>query len=403
MHYNIWVFHHYADPPDGHWTGTYDLYKFLSRRGHDVTVYSSSFSHYTRTDERLGPREKSREEIFGGVRFVFVKTPPYQKNDYQRAWNMFLFGVRAYVQGSRRKPRPDIIVGSTPHPFCALSALQLAKKMHCRFFLELHDLWLEYLLDTAMISRKGLLARAVGAVDRRLYAGADRVLTLWPGMGDYLADCGVAREKIAWIPMGVDFEDGPVAAAKNGGCGGEAVLVMCAGRFGPASNVGEILEAVVLLKSCGRTDIRFAFLGDGPEGDRLRGYVRENGLTTVEFRGLVPKADIPRHLAEADILVAGLPAIPTYARYGTIPTKVIDYLAANRPIVYITDAPQDMVTRAGAGLIAPPGDAAALARTFVKLADMGAAARSAMGERGVAYLRENHDLARLASKLENLL
>ena len=74
MKKTIWLYHHYADPPDGHWTNHFDLFELMVRKGYRVTIFSSSFSHYSREENRLKPNEKFRVQNFSGVRFIFIKT-----------------------------------------------------------------------------------------------------------------------------------------------------------------------------------------------------------------------------------------------------------------------------------------------------------------------------------------
>lgn len=406
MNKKIWIFHHYADPPDGHWTGTYDLYKFLVRKGYRITVFSSSFSHYSRKDPRLKPHEKHREQNFGGMQFVFVKTYPYARNDWRRVLNMLTYAFRAYGIASRRTEEPDYIIGSTPHPFCALAGLTLARKKGIPFYLELHDLWLQYLLDTKRLGAHNPVSMGLLYLDKLLYRGAVNIFALWPKMHEYVEQLGISRDKIVWMPLGVDFESlGAVPDSKAGPSAGPAgsFTIMCAARFGPESNIDEILKAAKILRDGGKEWIRFKLFGAGPEEERLRKYREEHNLTNVVFAGLVPKEDIPRYLKEADACIAGLPDVPTYRKYGTIPTKVLDYLSSNRPIIFITSLEKSLVHEAGSGLIVPPGNPEALARAAVSLAERSPEERARMGENGINYLREHHDLKLIAERLESCL
>src|SRR5438132_6360353 len=110
---NVWFFSHYAEPPDGQWTATHDLAKYLVKRGHAITVFSSSVDHYTRKDTRLGRTSVSEVRYFDGVRFVLVKTLLYRRNDWRRLLNMMSYSVNSIAAGFRLKDRPDVIVGSS--------------------------------------------------------------------------------------------------------------------------------------------------------------------------------------------------------------------------------------------------------------------------------------------------
>lgn len=397
---NIWILHHYADPPDGHWTGTFDLYKFLARKGHRITILSSSFSHYSREDPRLEAGEKYREQTHDEIRFIFVRTAPYVRNDWRRALNMLSYAWRSYAWGIRQGERPDIIVTATPHPFGAYAALRLARRFRVPLLLELHDLWLDYLLDTKMMTPMNPAYRFVRWLETSCYRYARRILMLWPQMDLYLAHYGVPKEKIVWTPLGVDFETlEPIPPRSR--TNGQPFVAICTGSFGPASNVWEIVESAKILKS--QEQIRFVLVGGGSEKEKLVQFVKENRLTNVEFRGIVPKERIRSCLGEADVCIAGLPDIPNYRKYGTIPTKLIDYLTSNRPTLFITSIKDNLVERAGAGMTVPPNSPALLAEAILKLSRMSDEERARMGRSGIAYMKENHDLKKLADRVESLL
>lgn len=85
----IWVLNHYAESPSGMATRTFDLARELVRRGHHVTVFASSFSHSRLRDERIAPRWRLfLTEDYDGVRFVWIRTVPYQRNNWRRIVNM---------------------------------------------------------------------------------------------------------------------------------------------------------------------------------------------------------------------------------------------------------------------------------------------------------------------------
>lgn len=336
------------------------------------------------------------------MKFVFVRTTPYHKNGWRRALNMVSYGIRAYRWGSSQKERPDVIIATTPHPFCIFAASRLAKKLKVSFLMELHDLWLDYLLDTKMMSASNPLYRILKWMEVYCYRQAKKILILWPQMDLYLERFGVPKEKIVWTPLGVDFFS--LAPPPSKRCqNGDHFIVMCTARFGPASNVDEILQAARLLKERGENRFRFVLIGGGPQKETLEQYTRDHQLNNIEFRGMIPKGDIPKHLLEADVCIAGLPDIPNYRKYGTIPTKVVDYLFANRPTIFITSIRDSLVEKAGAGFVVPPGRPEMLANALQKMIDLSSEERIRLGQNGVEHIRQFHNLEKIADKIESLL
>ena len=73
----IWILNHHASPPDRP-AGTrhYEFGRVLAAQGHDVTIFASSFSHFSRREERLSPGERMKVESVDGVRFVWTALSP---------------------------------------------------------------------------------------------------------------------------------------------------------------------------------------------------------------------------------------------------------------------------------------------------------------------------------------
>ena len=111
----IWILNHYASPPDRP-AGTrhYEFGRVLAAQGHDVTIFASSFSHFSRREERLIPGERMKVESVDGVRFVWIRTIPYARNDHRRVLNVMSYAL-GVVLAQPRLPRPDVVVGSSVH------------------------------------------------------------------------------------------------------------------------------------------------------------------------------------------------------------------------------------------------------------------------------------------------
>jgi len=80
----IWIVNHYADPPDGLATRSFDIAKRLVEKGHPTTIFVCAFSHYhLRPARRLGWRLWRNEDV-DGVMFVWSEANYYLGNDWRR-------------------------------------------------------------------------------------------------------------------------------------------------------------------------------------------------------------------------------------------------------------------------------------------------------------------------------
>jgi glycosyltransferase involved in cell wall biosynthesis len=398
---NIWILNHYADTPDRQATRTYDLSKQLVERGHQVTIFAAGFSHYSFREERIRSGETWREEDWNGVRFLWLKTPPYRKNDRRRVANMVTFAWRAFWLGLKRKDKPDAIIGVSVHPLAALSAWALSVAKRSRFFFEVTDLWPEVLVDFGMLPRRHPATWLLRAMEKFLYRRAERIIMIWPRTEEYVARFGIAPEKIVWIPHLADLSRYEELEPYDGTIR-ERFTVMYLGSFVNFMAIEVILEAAKLLEDRGRRNIRFVLVGGGTERERLARLAVDLRLQNVEFPGLVAKKDIARTMGGADAFVVTLKNVPLL-RYGISLNKACDYLASGRPTILAGEPGYDPIREAGAGISVAAENPSALADAVEALKALPPEERVQMGRNGREYLERVHGMQVLADRLEKVL
>lgn len=404
---NVWIFNHYAITPDlPGGTRHYDLGQELVKRGHKVIIFASSFHHYLHKETRLRSGEGWKVEDVDGVKFVWIRTFPYKRNDWRRVLNMLSYMLRAWQLG-RRLPElmpeigePDVIIGSSVHLLAVLAAYWVAKHHRAKFIMEVRDLWPQTIIDMGVLSERNPIVKALQALERFLYRRAERIITLLPKAGEYIAAQGVEEDKIVWIPNGVDLSGFQVSssAARSDG----EFKVMYLGAHGQANALDVLIQAAKVVQDQGYPEIRFILVGDGPEKSKLVAMARELGLHNVEFREPVPKSDVPKVLSEADAFLVQLGGKEVY-RYGISSNKLFDFMAAGKPVFSSLEAPDNPVEKAKCGFTIPPRDPEALAEAFLKLYQMPAEEREVMGQRGREYVEKYHAIPVLADKLEEVL
>jgi glycosyltransferase involved in cell wall biosynthesis len=184
------------------------------------------------------------------------------------------------------------------------------------------------------------------------------------------------------VPHGVEIERFPAESAV------EPVprrVVYC-GTIGMGHSVGTLLEAARALERDG-DGYEFLIVGDGAERAELEQRARSWGLRSVRFAGRLPRTSLPELLASAQIAVATQRDLPFLA--DALSTKVLEYMAASRPVVAAASGwTAEIIERAGAGIVCPPEDSAALADAIARIAAVPDRAR-AMGLSGRRYVEAN--------------
>ena len=413
----VWIVNQYAvgpDRPGAAGARAFDLGRGLAERGDQVTIFAAGVSHLTGREERLTRGQLYRSDTIAGVRFIWLRTFPSLGNTWRRPINMLTF-VAAFLVVQARLRRPDVIVGSTVHPFAAFGAWVAARVRRARFVFEIRDLWPQTLVDIGALRMGSPGERLLRRLEAHLVRRATVVITLLPGMRDYLAEQGLPSDHVAYIPNGVDlavFDDRPLGRTP-GPLGPASVLDQIrtfhdegrfvlgyVGTFGRVNGVETLVRAMRTAEQREPGRVALVLVGDGP--DRASVIAQARTSSAVAVCPAVQRGHVPAILRALDATVVHATATPVY-RYGISFNKLFEYMAVGRPVVFACESAYDPVARAGAGLTVPPNDPERIADAFLRLAATPATHRLEMGAEGRAYVARHHDLRSLGADFANVV
>jgi glycosyltransferase involved in cell wall biosynthesis len=295
-----------------------------------------------------------------------------------------------------RAGRADVVVATSPPLFTGAAGLAIARMNGAPLVLDVRDLWPAAAVSLDQIS-SGWPLKTAEVLERELYRRAAAVVAVTRPFCRHIDEIRRRPPRTTLIPNGtleLFFEDdGRTRLGVDEG----RFLVTFAGTLGIAQALPTVLEAAEQLRD---EPVTFAFVGEGPVKDRLARLARFRGLDNVVFHQQVPLDKVPGVLTGSDALLVPLSGHPTFTDF--VPSKMVDYMAAGRPVI-LSAAGESVriLERAGGGVAIPPEDPAALADAVRRLARDGAAA-SRMGERGRGFARSRLRSAQ-AERLEQLL
>ena len=399
---NVWILNHYAGPPSTTpATRTFDLGKQLVGLGHQITVFACSFNHYSLAEEQLKPLQLFRFDELDGVRFVWIKGVPYQRNDLWRFLNMSVYAIVAFLVGLWLGPRPNIIIGVTVHPYAPVSAFLLSKVWQSRFWLDITDIWPQSLIDLRHLREDSLLASIIGKVETFSMRKAELITSVLPNIAQYVHDKGFTDKPTAYIPNGIDGARVSLISPLDILPDPSKFTVAFAGGFAPAHALEVILDAAAIIQSSRKSHIRFVLIGDGPEMGMVKGKIEDLRLINVHLAGFIPKSRLYAQLAQADgFLVTGR-KLSVY-RYGMSYNKIFDYLLVGRPVIFAVDSSNSPIAESGAVLEVPAEDPTALAEAIVKIDSMPLGLRQEMGRQAREFVLREFDYAVIAKRLAKL-
>ncbi len=247
-------------------------------------------------------------------------------------------------------------------------AVRAAKKKGMRVVAMLQDVWPDNAVQSGLIGEGSLIYRFFELWQRYVYKHADAIVCISEDMRDFIADKGVARDKIRVIynwgygdePVGIPWEDN--AFVRKYALSADKFYAVYAGNIGRMQNVSLIVEAAKRLADNSR--VQFLIVGDGVMREEIAAMVE--GMTNVTMLPFQPA-----ELATAIYSMAGVNIIPLVPNglKTALPSKIGVCLSCGNPIIACVDAGsklQDMFAQYGCGMIVDPRDAADLAQAIVR-------------------------------------
>jgi glycosyltransferase involved in cell wall biosynthesis len=390
----------FVTPEEGGGTRHYELFRHAAEHGHRATVITSGFDYLSRTDRAL----VSNPEPWISIERTSSRAPT--KTDFISQLRQLVGFAAGALPKAMSVRDVDVVMGTSPSIFQALSAWMISVVKGKPFLLEIRDLWPDFIIGMGKLKNPVAIAIAKG-LEQFLYSRADHVLVNSPAYVDHVASKGVDRSRITLIPNGVETEafatsptrDLAAHAFRERYGVADKFVVMYTGAISPANDIGVVLRAADRLRDL--RNVQFLIVGDGKTRGELEAEAARMSLDNVTFTGAQPKASMPDVLAAADLCLAILQNIPEFRL--TYPNKVFDYLAAARPIALAIDGViRQVVEDAGAGVFIQPGDPIALASAIRSFASDPARGR-AMGERGRDYVARKFDRRAHGLEFSNLL
>ncbi|MGI9077951.1 MAG: glycosyltransferase family 4 protein [Gemmatimonadaceae bacterium] len=393
----LWVNHFAVAPDMGGATRHVEVGRELVRLGWHVTVVASDFHlHRRKYLRRRGADDRAPvREMIEGVEMEWLWASPYGANDARRVANWLSFS-RSLARFDARARAPDIVIGSTPHLFAALTAWRIARRHRIPFVLEVRDLWPESLGVGG--GRQGPGYWMLWALSRFLYRVADRTVVLARGAGRFLEGKGIAAHKIAYVPNGTDLSRfaGNAQPAPR-----DSLRLVYAGAHGPANGLDVVLDAAYELRD--EPHVSFLLIGDGTAKAALEQRARTLGLANVTFAESVSKSEMPAVLFSCDAGLMVLKDVPLFS-FGVSPNKLFDYWGASLPVVCnVPGEVANWVLEAQGGIQAVDASSSALASAIRDLLARSSLERRAMGESGRAFVQREHDRPVLAARLDAAL
>lgn len=297
----------------------------------------------------------------------------------------------AYFFEAMASPKPNVVISYGPPLIGPLVSSLIARRNKAKLLTLIYDIYPDIAVEMGYLKNPAIIA-ATRKLEDLIYRRSDKIVVLSEGFRRTLIEeKGVDPQKVTVIPVWLDVRDIVSMSRDNPwrqemGIGPEKFVVLYAGTIGLVSGAEVVVDAANRLESY--QDILFLFVGAGYAKDRVKNKVRELGIKNIGFLPFQPRERLSEVQATADVSLVTL--APGRGKT-SVPSKVLGYMAAARPVIAAVDEncdTEELVRKAQCGLVVPPGEGKALAEAILYFYQNQDACRIA-GRSGYKYFLKN--------------
>jgi glycosyltransferase involved in cell wall biosynthesis len=368
----------------------FELALRLQRKGAEITVLTAMPNYPQMEIHEAYRNKKIHYEVMDGLKVYRSSIYVSQKRAISaRLLNYFSFVYSSWRLGLTIPGNFDYLLCESPPLFLGISAWLLKRKKKARLIFNVSDLWPESAEKLGLVSNRFFLSMAT-RLEKFLYRHSELITGQTQGIVKNIKDRFPDKE-VYWLPNGVDLQLYSSQGFAEGrswkmqaGFAEKDFIFFYGGILGHAQGLEVILRAA--LKLNGVTQIKFVFLGSGPEKESLLKLKSELGLTQVHFFDAVSKAEIPAILDCIDVALIPLKRLDLFK--GAIPSKIFESLAMKKALLLGVEgeAKELFIEEARSGIAFIPEDASDLAAKALEMYGQPEMVRS-MGEHGFEYVR----------------
>ncbi|WP_440875547.1 glycosyltransferase family 4 protein [Thalassotalea sp. PLHSN55] len=345
-------------PPEGNApaTRTFEHAREWVKLGHKVTIITGA-PNFPEGKVFEGYQNKwYQKEYIEGIEVRRVKTYITANEGFaKRILDFMSFMATSFFAGLFVK-KPDVIIGTSPQFFTAVSAWALSAIRFKPFVFELRDIWPASITAVGAMGRT-LPIRILEKVEMFLYRRANKIISVTHSFKSELIERGVDGNKIDVILNGVDLSKYIPVTSKDEAFAKaydleDKFVVGYVGTHGLAHSLDKIVDAAELVKDF--TEVRVLFAGGGAAKEQVESLVKSKGLSNVVLIPRQPKSEMPKLWSLCDISLVSLKDTPLFKT--VIPSKIFESMGMGLPMLMTSPGGEasEIIRKTKSGVIVPP-------------------------------------------------
>jgi glycosyltransferase involved in cell wall biosynthesis len=396
----IWVFNQFAGTPESGWGERHFYFaQYWLEAGHEVIIFSGSFNHVFKKNVTV-EAGNYKEEIYKGVKFVWVKNPVYNPQSIKRFISMLIYTLRLFGLVKKYGIPQNIIVSSMPI-FPILPALWYKSKYKANVIFEIRDIWPLTLIYLGGVSKWHPLVLFIGWFEKIAYKYSNKVVSLLPNARTHIEDVAGKTVDFHYIPNGIDpvlVGNEPIPNELKSKIPQEKFIVGYAGTIGLANALEHLIEAALTFEDS--DDVFFLIVGDGYLKKEL--MLKCQGRNHILFYPKIQKSQVQDLLKYFDVAFVGRAGSELFS-HGVSANKYFDYMLAGKPILDSNNRIKDPVELSGCGIIVEPDNMISVRQGILYLRQKSELELSAVGEKGKIFVNQHHQIKNLSKQYIELL
>ena len=382
----------------------YELARHWSEMGHEVKVLTAFPNHPTGIIPEEYKGQVFRREQVEGIEVIrtWVFAAP-NKGFTKRVGNYLSFPMSAILLGVPMIGACDVVIATSPQFFVAAAGYIASRFKRKPFIFEVRDLWPDSIAAVGAISNQFVLG-ILRSIEEFLYRRADKIVPVANSTKDILSKRGVPKSKIHIIPNGADiklFKPGPKQnlIRKKYGIANDEFVVSYIGTHGMAHGLETVLDAALDFRDNGC--VRFLFVGEGAEKEKLINLAKSYTLSNVMFIDQQPRELMPYFYQASDVCLIPLIDKPLFS--AVIPSKMFEIMSCGRPIVLgVRGEAHTLLKRANAGIAIEPENSNQLVKAVLSLYENSDLANS-LGSNGRTFIEKYYSREKMSENYIKVL
>lgn len=312
----------------------------LSQSGYNVSIVTG-FPNYP--DGKLFPGYRRRlQDVEETANYSIIRcyeSLPNSRSVISKLFNFLTFQLSSLIALLRMR-NLDLIYVVSPPLSNAGTALLRSWFGSTKYLLNVQDIYPEAAIRSGVIRNKYLI-RMLTWFERRVYEKASGIIAIGTRFADRVEKTGVQSKKLHIVRNWIDLGE-VVPVPKRNEFSVEHKLhdrfvVLYSGTLGRVSGVEILIDCAVRLGEY--TDLIFLIIGEGAVKHDLVSRVARDGLDNVLFLPFQDRSRLSEVQATADVSIVTMKKDHGYT---SIPSKVLGYMAAARPVIVSADDDTDI-------------------------------------------------------------